>query len=337
MFGSSPVRILPFFAIGLGLSAHCVWAGNAFFSAEAKSVTFTPRIGIGFLYRLDVASGAVEKVLLKAPGADSSVIALCRGGDGETLLATDKGVFVHDTKGTRKISELPVTTDYGIDGIAAAPAGMAGVGDWLFLSGQDPEDQTRRILFARKPGGNGFRPIFCRRVNRVGDPVLTPDGRLFFSEGGDVWEGGIEPSEDGDSPIEGTLLGIRVAPLGFLNTDGSNGGSMWVNEIMPAGKSIYVRLAGHHISELVRVPLMAPIDPSKELSTIDLYRRQAEVLAKAESIPVEVDQIQIAAATDVGGEKVFYRGSHDGTKGLFIWEKTTGKTRKVGVEPDDEP
>lgn len=40
------------------------------------------------------------------------------------------------------------------------------------------------------------------------------------------------------------LIGARIAPLGFFNTDTANGGSMYVDQIMVAVGALYVRLRG---------------------------------------------------------------------------------------------
>jgi hypothetical protein len=310
-------------------------ADQAFFSADGKTVTFVPKIDVGYLLRLDLATMKQEKLKLGADCAKEEVTSLCRGGDGEALLTTAKGVYVHDAKGTRKLADAPVKAGWPIDSLAAAPASTADVGDWLFLSGSDPDDVQRRTFYSRKPGTKSFKPVFCRRVNRVDSGVFTTDGRFFFAGGGDLWEGMFQPFEGGDT-MDAVLVGTRIAPLGLMNTDEANGGNLWVAQVMIAGKTLYVRLRGHGMSELVRVPMLTR--PTQEMSTADNYNYQRDMLSKTEVINTGVDsEIWLSAATEVEGhEKLFFRASDgEGNIGLYLWDHTTGKSTKVAVEKEE--
>jgi hypothetical protein len=339
LFFSMRTLFLSGFALGLATSVSL--ADEAFFSADGKSVTFVPRTGEGYLLRLDIDLAKVSKLRLGPAVMNDTVTALCRGGDGETLLTTANGVYVHDAKGTRKLTATPVQDDWPIEDLAAAPASMTAVGDWLFLSGTDANDKSRRTLYARNPGAKGFEPVFCRRVERVGASVFTPSGRFFFGGDGDLWEGSFEVTRDGDA-MSTVLVGARVAPLGVFNTDMSNSGSMWVEQVMVAGRALYVRLHGRLISELVRVP----IHPTPALDekagamsgTTPNYRYQSEVMSKVEVITIPEDDIRISAAISIeGSERLFYRASDgEGNLGLYIWEYNTGKSRKVAVEKSEE-
>jgi hypothetical protein len=122
----------------------------------------------------------------------------------------------------------------------------------------------------------------------------------------------------------------------------SNSGSMWVEQVMVAGRALYVRLHGRLISELVRVP----IHPTPALDekagamsgTTPNYRYQSEVMSKVEVITIPEDDIRISAAISIeGSERLFYRASDgEGNLGLYIWEYNTGKSRKVAVEKSEE-
>ena len=99
LFFSMRTLFLSGFALGLATSVSL--SDEAFFSADGKSVTFVPRTGEGYLLRLDIDLAKVSKLRLGPAVMNDTVTALCRGGDGETLLTTANGVYVHDAKGTR--------------------------------------------------------------------------------------------------------------------------------------------------------------------------------------------------------------------------------------------
>lgn len=322
------------------LSAVAARADLAFFSEDGKSVTFVPKTEESCLLQLEVATGKVTKIVLSGTAAKGTVTSVCRGGDGETLLTTEGGVFVHDAKGTRKLADAPVKGAWAIGDLATAPAAMPGVGDWLFLSGNDVKDENQRVFYARKPGAKAFAPVFCRRVKQSAAAAFTADGRLFFGGDGDLWEGAFEPMEEGDAAAL-VLKGARIAPLGVFNTDETNSGSMWAEQVMVAGKSLYVRLKGHLISEIVRVPMpAAPALDEKSgamSSTAASYRIQSEMLSKVQVIANTQDDVRVCAATAADGqERLFYRVTDDGGLGLYLWDAKSGKAKKVGVEKSEE-
>ncbi len=335
------MRALLLLVVVLGFSSATSQADQAFFSADGKTVTFVPKIDTGYLIRLDLTTSKQRRLVIGADAAQDEVTSLCRGGDGEALFTTAKGVYVLDDKGTRKLSVAPVKADWPMDSLAAAPASMKDVGDWLFISASEADNINTRSFYSRKPGSKDFKKVFCRRVARVENGVFAPDGRFFFAGEGDLWEGSFDVSSAGDDR-DATLVAARIAPLAMMNTDEANGGNLWVDQVMLAGKVIYVRLRGHGMSEIVRVP-MHPVPALDEkgganLSTQDSYRYQGEMLAKAEVIPLEQGEIRIAAAAVINGsEKLFYRASDgEGNIGLYLWDRATGKAAKVGFEKDKE-
>lgn len=320
----------PAASLAIALSVAAAHADTAFFSADGKSVTFITRSGDS-ICTLDTETGKVAKLTLSAGAEKESLTSVCRGGDGEILLTTDTGVYVHDAKGTRKLAAAPVKGDWPIMDLAAAPAKAGDVGDWLFLSGNDGEEASRRVFYARKPGAKGFEAVFCRRVNKVGAAAFTADGRLFFSAESDLWEGSFTPLGDGDKLV---LNGVRIAPLAVLNTDEANSGSMHVEQVMVAGASLYVRLRGHHMGEIVRLPIPPAAtttggEEGARSSTAAAYRIQAGLLAKAQVITTDQEAIQTAAATAAGGvERLFYNNGAQ----LFLWDARSGKAKEVGSE-----
>ncbi|MEQ1843721.1 MAG: hypothetical protein ABL994_25235, partial [Verrucomicrobiales bacterium] len=170
--------------------------------------------------------------------------------------------------------------------------------------------------------------------NHVRAGTFTPDGRFFFAGEGDLWEGGFEPGDD--EGMTAALNGVRIAPLGFLNTDISNGGSLYVDTIMPAGKSIYVSLGGHHLGQLLRIAMdpKPPVDldsgayePVKEH-----YARLARNLSTVKIIDDSDEPIRTCAAQALNGkERVFY-GKGGSSLVLYLWDSTTGKIDEIATD-----
>ena len=306
-------------------------ANDAFFSPDGTSVTFVPIFDDGALRRVDLQTKKVEKVALGLPKGQG-VVALAPGGDGEVLLLTEKSVWVHDAKGTRKVCDLGEAKDPGH--LAVAPSKDAHLADWMFIAGANKESQSRRIFYARKPGEKTFKATFCRRVGGVGASAFTADGRFFFANDGDLWEGGFEKDDDGNGMT--VTNGVRIAPLAFLNTDAANGGSMHVDSIMPAGTGIYVALRGHHMGQLVRIamnPKPAPVEGSGANDALkDHYAYLAKSLASVQLIETDGDTIRNPAAISVkDSERVFFTQGTAPIK-MYLWDKATGKTEQVGED-----
>ncbi len=322
--------------VGL-LAATTCRANEAFFSKDGESVTFVSLFNTDSILRLDLKTKKVEAIALGSAVKGQDIVSLTSGADGELLFLTEKAAWVHDAKGTRKLCGMG-SAAYG-SGLAAAPAAAANLTDWLFIAGPRSEKgaSAENTFHCRKPGEKAFQPVFCRRVNSVWAGTFASDGRFFFAGEGDLWEGGFDPGEAGGAVA--TLNGVRIAPLAMMNTDAANGGNLWVAQIMPAGKSLYVLLRGHHMGELLRLPIN-PVPALNEKSGAsgtlgEHYAYLARSLASVQSIVTGADDITASAANEVNGQELlFYRtGIGDGRRGLFIWDKATGKAEQVAVEP----
>lgn len=284
----------------------------------------------GALRRINLETKVIEEIPLTLP-KDQSVVSLISGAEGEALILSEKGAWVHDEKGTRKLCDAGEVED--LSDLAVAPPKVEGLADWLFVAGTDKESVGSRLFYSRKPGQKSFSRTFCRRVHSVGSGVFTADGRFFFDEGGDLWEGNFEAG-DGDGMMT-TLNGVRIAPLGFLNTDGANGGSMYVSNIMPAGTGIYVALQGHHMGQLLRVTKPMKPATSEGSSANDTvkehYAYLAKSLASVQIIDDSGEPIRNCAATVVNGvERVFFaKGGSSLT--LYLWDNATKTAVEVGA------
>src|SRR6188768_2139288 len=92
-------------------TASAAHAGDAFFSADGKTVTFAPLSKPGILCRLDIAGGKVTELPLPAELKDAEVTGLARGGEGEALFLAGTSTWVMKDDGTvKRITELGKVT-----------------------------------------------------------------------------------------------------------------------------------------------------------------------------------------------------------------------------------
>ncbi len=332
-------------SLSLVFSPHLATANEAFFSKDGSTVT----MGLGGrgrtgLVQVDVATGKITRAPLPAELKDESIESVAAGSDGETLFLAKEGVWVWTpgaaTPVRRVCSTVPVV---GATDLFVATAPGTPLKDCLFVCGNETADATGMgTFYGRKPGGkHSFLPIFCRRVSDATGGAFSSDGRLFFITQGDVWEGGIEMNDDTGMERLGTLVGARIAPLGILNTDEANGGSLWVEHVAPAGKWIYAQLRGRHMAAIMRLPM--PARPLYAPTSEDSPSLKDQLDAMSRSLnqtEVIADDMEFAAgfcATEVRGRpRVFYYGDADEDKGLgmMLWEGA-GKPRLIGHLPQE--
>lgn len=319
------------FGLAFTSSAH---AGDAFFSPDGRTVTYVPSFDTGCLKRINLETKSVERIAVTLP-KDQGIVALASGADGEALFTTEKAAWVHDAKGTRKLCDLGEVEN--ATSLIVAPSKGEQLVDYLFITGSEKDDPNRHLFFYRKPGQKTFKPTFCRRVQTIYTGVFTPDGRFFFDGDGDLWEGGFEP-DDAQGEMPPVLNGVRIAPLGLFNTDSANGGSLYVNRILPAGQSIFVVLRGHHMGQLLRVA-MNPTSAMKEGSGANdnvkgNYAYMAKSLASVQIIDDSFDPITTAAAISINGTERLLYSKGNSTQTFYLWDSSTGKS--VEIAKDEE-
>lgn len=314
-------------------------AGDAFFSADGNTVTFLPRFKAGIIWQLEVASGKLKALPLPKELKGAAPTGIARGGEGEMLLTAGSAAWVVKEDGTAKrICDLGPAKEP--QNLFTATAAGSPVADWLFVSATEADDSNRLIFYGRKPGTKAFEKVFCRRVENVRAGAFTEDGRLFFAADGDLWEGSFDPEGGEPGMPVATLIGARMAPVGTLNTDGANGGGMFVDAIAPAGKWIYVGLRGHHMGAILRVPVAGkPLYSDAEGTFPEPQahlQAMSATLAKTEVLVENAGSMDAFAACEVDGKPmVFYRGDND-DEGLALWLWTsTGKPRRLATEPQD--
>jgi len=331
-------------SFALTLSLQTGMANEAFFSKDGGTVTMgLGGRGLG-LMQVDVATGRITQAPLPAELKDESIESVAAGSEGEALFLAKGGVWVWTPGAATPVKHVCATapvvnaTDLFVATVPGTP-----LTDCLFVTGNETADATSMgSFYGRKPGGkHTFLSIFCRRVSDATGGVFSNDGRLFFVTNGDVWEGGIQVDDDTGTERLGTLVGARIAPLGIMNTDEANGGSMWVQHVAPAGKWIYARLRGHHMAAIMRAPL--PAKPLYSPSSADSPDSKAQLAAmsyslnKTEVIADGLDHVDGFCATEVGGKpRLFYCGDADENKGpaLMLWEGA-GEPRVIGHLPKE--
>ena len=337
---------LPVFLISVIFALQPVIAGEAFLSKDGKTVTMGLCNARSGLVQVDIATGAITAAPLPDELKDDCIESVAQGADGEALFLAKNAVWVWTpgaaTPVVRVCSTAPVMNATDLF-VATLPG--TSLTDSLFVSGNETAAATSKgTFYARKPGGKSktFVSVFCRRVSSATGGVFSADGRLFFINDGDVWEGGIEEEEEYDPLRFGTLVGARIAPLAVLNTDLANGGGMWVNHLAPAGKWIYACLRGRHMAAIVRTPMPAKPLYAPNTNDFPTVRMQFDAmsasLSKTEIIVDDLGDIFGFCATEVAGvPRLFYctRTDVEGKgPGLMLWEGT-GKARAVGYFPEE--
>lgn len=332
-------------SLSLGLSLQSSRANDAFFSKDGKTVTMGlgGRGGFG-LVQVDIATGKITQAPLPAELKEESIESVAPGSEGEALFLAKDGVWVWTPGAATPVKHVCATKPVvGATDLFVATVPGTPLTDCLFITGNETADATSMgCFYGRKPGGkHPFLSIFCRRVNDAMGGIFSTDGRLFFVTNGDLWEGGIQVDEDAGTERFGTLVGARIAPLGVMNTDEANGGSMWVQHAAPAGKWIYAQLRGHHMASIVRTPMPAkPLyAPGSEEtpSTKDQLTAMSHALSKTEIITEDSEHVDGFCAIEVGGKpRLFFCGDVEEDKGpaLMLWEGA-GKPRVIGHLPQD--
>lgn len=316
-------------------------AAESFFSEDGSSVVMVTRRSAG-LVKVNVKSGKVTKAPLPKELKDEFIESVARGGEGEALFLAKEAVWVWKQDATppvkRVCSLAPVVdaTDLFVVTDEKSP-----LKDTLFVTGSDKEDTSGRpIFYGRKPGAKAFMSVFCRRVENARAGAFSEGGRFFFGSGGDVWEGSILPEEDAGLERVGVLVGARIAPMGVLNTDESNGGSMWVSQIVPVEDTLYLRMRGHHMGAILRIPM--PAQPLYAEGSGDQPTIEAQLdvmkhsLAKAEIIEDELEDAEAFCAIELeDAHRLFYCTRDE--KGLaMIVIHGDAKPKVIGYLPEEE-
>ena len=323
-------------ALTLLLSTAAAIAGDSFFSADGKSVTFAPQVESGSLARVDVETGKVALIPLPAELKDKEISGLAQGAQGEALFSAGDAVWVATDAGVIK-KVLPTKPVTGAEGLFVGTKADSPLMDWLFVTGEDKDRAGDSVFYARHKGGKAFGTVFCRRISNVRCGTFAPDGRFFFCAQGDLWEGGFSVEEP-DTGLEATLVGARIAPLAMLNTDGGNAGSAWVGGIAPAGKWLYAAVSGRHYGNILRVPIPAKTLYGPDTENLPEARDQLEAmrssLEKTEVLVSDMEAISAFCATEVNGEpRVFFR-TRRGEHGLSLWLwEGKGEPRRLAAEP----
>lgn len=312
---------------------------EACFSADGNSVYLLGHHNIGEVRCLEIKSG--ESTLLQFEGlkSDDPISAVARGDGNTLLLANSTGIWESGPDGgaTRLLVKLK---DFAVWDLVMAPAHAKAQAGMILVSGMPTGDDagpSGQTLYAALSGKSTLQEIFCRRVAWVEAPVFDADGRLFYAGDHDLWEGSIY-TEEGEDFRAGTLNGCRIAPLGMFNTDMGNSGSMGVKQIAPAGKFLYVKLAGRHMGGLLRLPLLpSPYGNDDEVHP-ELPQALSLMMKNLASTEIVIEGEISALAASPDGSRVFYRINASGEEVGQDWMLITdgGAPRRIGVEQRSE-
>ncbi|MGC4015683.1 MAG: hypothetical protein QM755_14345 [Luteolibacter sp.] len=342
------MRALPVFALGFVALTHSAIATEAAFSADGKTLYAISRTGDGLLA---FEPGSVTPKPIPLPKAF--------GGEASQLLADPQGLLVAaagklwqwnptDPKTAPKLV-APLPASFQVFGLGRAEGeGVAGnllISGWYSLDPQKPKPKNvdeNASLFALKPGGKAFKPVFVRRLEHVTACPTFSNGRMVFGGDHDLWEGGLDGEEEDMDFRAGTLWGHRTAPLGMFNTDGANGGGMGVRQVVIAGDTVWAALGGRHMGALVSVPLEKKTAEQEHPELADAWKIQREQLAQAKAVLLPVDgedkpsdTIESVDALCVwsGPDGVWKLAFRADSKTYWVLEKGWKEPQKIGAEP----
>jgi hypothetical protein len=166
--------------------------------------------------------------------------------------------------------------------------------------------------------------LVLRRVKALVGAVFDRDGHLFFSSGGDLWQGDITtPSEPEEPPA---VEADRFAPVALLETANTTPNSTGARELAVAGRTVYAhmtRIGGSGWGEMISVswPPEPRMEKSKESSS------KSPVTAN-----VETFKSALAPFRNYGSNKAasYLCASPDGRKVFFA-------TRYEDDDPNPKP
>ena len=311
-------------------------ADDAFFSSDGKTVTYLRSDGGPNLMRVDLGTKEITEISLGLPQDVTNIDSLAQGSDGEALFLADGKAWVYEGKVSRRICDLGDAKS--ANHLFVAPAGGSKLADWMFVTAPAKDNPEQQIYYARAPKAKAFAPVFCRSVS-VSGGVFATDGRIFFGDRADLWEGGF--NEGGwDGYGIATLFGRRMAALGICITADLSDGNEAVDQVMVAGDSIYVVLASHpQDGRMLRLPLTskgngAPPGTKDASGVPDAHGVGFADLAKCQASVSEIEGVSgritcCAVKAIRGNEFVFYVQG----RALHLWDKKSGKVVKVADEP----
>lgn len=318
------------------------FAAEAFFSKDGSTVTMTLSPRSPGLIQVNVKNGKITHAPLPKELKEEFIESVARGGEDEALFLAKDAVWVWKTDATPPVKRVCATAPVvGATDLFVVNDEKSPLKDSLFISGMTQDNPDDGLaFFGRKAGAKTFMPVFCRRVNSAYAGAFASDGRFFFAANGDVWEGGILPDEDATMERLGVLVGARIAPMGILNTDEGNSGSMTVAQVEPLEDAIYVRLNGNHLAALMRIPMPAKLlygpDSDDQPSLEDQIAVMKQSLVKAEIIEDELEDIQAFCATETEDAHVlFYCGRDEKGVAMFL-VKGDKEPKVIGYLPEQE-
>jgi len=329
---------------GLAFTASTI-AADAVFSHDGKFVTLIPLTETaGDLWRVDLKTKIIDNIRLDLPKGQS-VRSLAGGAEGELLVLTGEAVYVHDANGTKKLCDTSGVED-AKDLATVPPKATGGMANWLIVTGIDKdshEPRTARTYYARKPGEKSFKPVFCRRIDQVGQGCFTPGGRYFFQSDNALWEGAFEYIPDNGPGWNVALVATSIAPLAYCDSNTSNTGQYRVSDaVAVAGKNVYVTLSGRHGADLllrVTMPAKPPTCDGTDSgeALVAHYAMQGKVLSSVKVLANHTNIELLAAVVINGEERVFYIIHPDhGTSQMMLWTSRTDKAEVIEEFKDEQ-
>ena len=303
--------------LGRIFSAHCLAADVAFSSDNQRiyAAATTDDGSKPALREINLSTNSARLIpLVELPDprllASDYMINIAPGDGGKILVVAKESLWAFDAQSGRLTKSCSAPSGSGFHGVAYDPKDHA-VYLWA----------ANNALFMVK---NGRELVPVQGQDQIANLVFSPDGQLFYSQGGDLWSGEIK--SDGDSlrvEAERYASGQQLSRA----AESPEGMDYPVVNLAVARDGIYVQVWQYHnrgrgFGALLKLP------PPEKGATAETHSRKRQLAVK--NLGDTDRPILLGASPD--GSRVYY--TNDDGEYLV----TNGRTQKLQLrEPDQKP
>ncbi len=348
-------RGVGFLAVAVILQAQVVPAADAVLFKGGDRAILADPLNEDRILDADLRTGKAVEFDAAALGAPAGFRpqAISRSGfllgtSGTLLMACDpakkKTVTVYKARPGVVLGELAYNPKDGSTLVRCSEMGGEGsLADGAAVEpGEGDSYHSPLIYIGADPGTAGF--VFCRRVPRIDGMAFAPDGTLYLTMDGDLWEGVIEPNDltDNSGPMRWVLSGSRVAPVAVRETSIGTPASTGAREVAVVGDRLYLhshRIGGSGMGDLYSVARMPETKSTApdENDLVAYARRAARIFASLQFIREYPRPPALASTTDstMGMWAIADREAPGGpVTTVFVVDSKTRQSRSVKLTRD---
>ncbi len=304
------MKLILIFAAAMAAAFPSCFAAGAAFSKDNGHV-YLVATGTSELVDIDLAAKSWRTIGIDLPARDRAIQGVTLSNAGFILCATSHAVWSFDPSNGKcaKVCDAPQGVTF--QDIAYDPTTEI----ILTVAVVDEEDgrygaEKEASAFCLLKGAKEPADVRIRYGTKVGHPVFTADGTLFFECSGDLWMGCIY---DGNNDLDDPALALdayRCAPFASLIEQDITPPSTGLEEIAVTGRFVYARYArmgGSGWGSMVRFqrppPFSRDSDGARQLPYEQDWKGLERRVASVESIAPTYYRF-LCASRD--GSLVFY-------------------------------